>query len=132
MPKDYPDRPKYIKLYKEMAKKLASIQQSDGSWHSSLLDPESYPVKETSGTGFYTYALLWGMNNGILKDKKYRPVIEKSWKVLTSSVNPNGMLGFVQPVGAAPDKVDANSTETYGPGAFLLAGSELYLYLEKK
>lgn len=132
MPKNYPDRPKYIKLYKEMAKKLASIQQPDGSWHSSLLDPESYPVKETSGTGFYTYALLWGLNNGILKDKKYRPVIERSWKALTSSVHPNGMLGFVQPVGAAPDKVDANSTETYGPGAFLLAGSELYLYLQKK
>jgi len=27
--------------------------------------------------------------------------------------------------------VDENSTETYGPGAFLLAGSELYHYLNK-
>lgn len=78
MPKNYPDRPKYIKLYKEMAAKIASIQQADGSWHSSLLDPESYPVKETSGTGFYTYAILWGLNNGILDKKTYWPVIEKS------------------------------------------------------
>jgi unsaturated rhamnogalacturonyl hydrolase len=131
MPKNYPDRPKYIKLYKEMAAKIASIQQADGSWHSSLLDPESYPVKETSGTGFYTYAILWGLNNGILDKKTYWPVIEKSWKVLVSSVHNNGMLGYVQPVGAAPARVDENSTEAYGPGAFLLAASELHKYLKQ-
>jgi rhamnogalacturonyl hydrolase YesR len=131
MPKRYPDRGRYIKLYKEMAAKLASLQQSDGSWHSSLLDPDSYPVKETSGTGFYTYAILWGLNNGLLDKKTYWPVVEKAWKALAGSVHPNGMLGYVQPVGAAPDKVDENSTETYGPGAFLLAGSQLYNYLNK-
>ena len=131
MPKNYPDRPKYINLYKEMVAKLASLQQPDGSWHSSLLDPENYPVKETSGTGFYTYAILWGLNNKILDKKTYWPVVEKSWLALTSSVHKNGMLGYVQPVGAAPDKVDASTTETYGPGAFLLAASELHQYLKK-
>jgi rhamnogalacturonyl hydrolase YesR len=131
MPKNYPDRPRYIKLYKEMASKLASIQQADGSWHSSLLDPETFPVKETSGTGFYTYSILWGLRNGILDKKTYWPVVKNAWTALTSSVHPNGMLGNVQPVGAAPDKVDANTTETYGPGAFMLAGSELYQYLKK-
>jgi hypothetical protein len=40
------------------------------------------------------------------------------------------MLGYVQPIGAAPDKVDANTTQIYGVGAFLLAGSELYKYLK--
>jgi rhamnogalacturonyl hydrolase YesR len=131
MPKRYPDKEKYQNLLKEMAAKLASLQQSDGSWHSSLLDPDSYPVKETSSTGFYTYAILWGLNNGILDKKTYWPVVEKAWKALVSSVHPNGMLGYVQPVGAAPDKVDENSTETYGPGSFLLAGSQLYTYLNK-
>ena len=131
MPTSHPDRPRYVALYKQMATKIASLQQPDGSWHSSLLDPESYPVKETSGTGFYTYAILWGLNNKILDKNTYWPVIEKSWPVLLSAVRTDGMLGFVQPVGAAPDKVDENSTETYGPGAFLLAGSQLYLYLKK-
>lgn len=41
------------------------------------------------------------------------------------------MLGYVQPVGAAPARVDENSTETYGPGAFLLAASELHKYLKQ-
>ncbi|MBC7888387.1 MAG: glycoside hydrolase family 88 protein [Ferruginibacter sp.] len=130
MPENYPDRERFISLYKEMASKIASIQQPDGSWHASLLDPASYPIKEMSGTGFYCYALLWGLNNDLLDKKTYWPVVQKSWQVLVSSVHEDGMLGYVQPIGAAPDKVDANSTEIYGVGAFLLAGSELYKYIK--
>lgn len=129
MPANYHDKPKFITLYKEMASRIASLQQADGSWHSSLLDPESYPVKETSGTGFYSYALLWGINQKILKRKEYWPVVQKAWRALAGSVQPDGMLGYVQPIGAAPEKVDSNSTDTYGVGAFLLAASQLYKYL---
>ncbi|MBC8052660.1 MAG: glycoside hydrolase family 88 protein [Sphingobacteriaceae bacterium] len=131
MPKNHPDRKKFEKLYKDMAAKIASIQQTDGSWHASLLDPESFPVKETSGTGFYCYALLWGMNNGLIDKHAYWPVAKKAWEALASSVHPDGMLGYVQPVGASPDKVDKNSTEIYGVGAFLLAGTELYKFIPK-
>lgn len=128
MPKKYPDRKRFISLYKNMSAKIASLQQPDGTWHASLLDAESYPIKETSGTGFYTYALLWGINNKILDKKTYMPVVQKSWKALVACVQPGGMLGYVQPIGAAPDKVDENSTAVYGVGAFLLAGTELYKY----
>ncbi len=41
------------------------------------------------------------------------------------------MLGYVQPIGAAPDKVGENSTAVYGVGAFLLAGTELYKFFNK-
>lgn len=131
MPQNYPDRNRFISLYKDMAAKIASIQQPDGSWHASLLDPASYPIKEMSGTGFYCYGLMWGINNGVLDKKTYWPVIEKAWTVLASSVHEDGMLGYIQPIGAAPDKVDANSTEIYGVGSFLLAGSEIYKHLKK-
>jgi len=130
MPENYPGRIRFVNLYKDMAAKVASIQQPDGSWHASLLDPASYPIKEMSGTGFYCYGLMWGINNGLLDKNEYWPVIEKAWQVLTSSVHEDGMLGYIQPIGAAPDKVDANSTEIYGVGSFLLAGSELYKYLK--
>lgn len=130
MPNHYPDRARFVRLYKDMAAKIASIQQADGSWHASLLDPASHPAKETSGTGFYTYALLWGMNHGLLNKQEYWPVIRKAWTALSSSVHENGMLGNVQPVGAAPDKVDDSSTEIYGVGAFLLAGSELHEFIK--
>ncbi|MBW4889066.1 glycoside hydrolase family 88 protein [Mucilaginibacter sp. HMF5004] len=130
MPAKYPERKKFISLYKDMAARIASLQQPDGSWHASLLDPESFPVKETSGTGFYTYALLWGLNNKILDKKTYWPVVEKAWAALESSVHPDGMLGYVQKVGASPDKVDDSSTEVYGVGAFLLTGTQLCKYVE--
>lgn len=58
------------------------------------------------------------------------PVVNRAWGALAGSVHPDGKLGYVQPVGAAPDHVDADTTETYGPGAFLLAGSQLVKYLE--
>jgi len=130
MPKNYPDREKFILEFKQMAKKIAILQQSDGTWHASLLDPESYPNKETSGTGLFCYALAWGVNQKILSYNQYYPVISKAWKALTASVHADGKLGYVQPIGASPDKVTADDTEVYGVGAFLLAGSQM-LILQK-
>ena len=34
--------------------KSSTLQRPDGFWRASLLDPASYPMQETSGTGFYT------------------------------------------------------------------------------
>ena len=131
MPDDYPTRAKYIALYEEMAAKIASIQQPDGSWHTSLLDPARFDVIETSGTGFYTYAILWGLNNGILDKATYSPVAVKAWKALESAIQPNGMLGYVQPIGWQPAAATKESTAIFGVGAFLLAGTEMYKYTKK-
>ncbi|RKR80124.1 rhamnogalacturonyl hydrolase YesR [Mucilaginibacter gracilis] len=125
MPNTNANKTKLIKQYKELAQKIASLQQPDGTWHASLLDPESYPVKETSGTGLFCYALTWGINHNILPRKKYAPVVKRAWVALTSSVHPDGKLGYVQPIGASPEKVSFDDTEVYGVGAFLLAGSEM-------
>ncbi|MFC1564753.1 glycoside hydrolase family 88 protein [candidate division KSB1 bacterium] len=126
LPADYPDRNKYIDLFKEMAYKLVDIQPPDGLWRPSLLDPESYSAQETSGSGFFCYALAWGINQGILDKDTVFPAVKKAWKGLVDAVHLNGMLGFVQPVGQDPRKVTKDMTEIYGVGAFLLAGSEVY------
>ena len=125
MPSDYPDRPRFEELYKKISAKIASLQSADGSWHASLLDAKSYPEKETSGTGFYCYALAWGVNHDLLSYDKFNPVIEKAWEALISSVHADGKLGNVQQIGAQPESVDSNSTEVYGVGGFLLAGSQM-------
>ncbi len=125
MPADYPDRGRWVRLYRDMARTIASLQQPDGTWSSSLLNPNAYPDKETSGTGFYCYALAWGINHGLLSRHTYEPVVRKAWDGLTSSVHPDGKLGFVQEIGAAPGKVGYDDTEVYGVGAFLLAGTEV-------
>ena len=66
LPMNHPDRPRFEQLFKDMAAKILTCQQPDGLWRASLLDPDSYPLKETSGSGFYTYALAWGVNQGLL------------------------------------------------------------------
>src|SRR5260370_19040914 len=109
-----------------MAKAVLAAQQGDGLWHSSLLDPQSYPVKETSGSGFYAYALAWGVNQGLLDSAKFKPAIRKAWTALAGCVDTDGKLTHVQPIGSDPKKFADDSTEVYGVGAFLLAGSEFY------
>jgi len=126
LPKDYSVRAFYEKIYKEMADKIASLQQADGLWRASLLDPESYPGGEASGSGFYTYALAWGINNGLLNKDKFLPVVQKAWKGLNTLIQPDGHVGWCQPIGADPRmNFTAESWEVYGTGAFLLAGSEI-------
>lgn len=123
---DYPNRPFYEDLFVEMANRIVELQQSDGLWRVSLLDPDSYPGGEASGSGFYCYALAWGLNNGLLKDEKFLNAVRKAWIGLNGLVNEDGMLGWVQPIGGSPEKnYSENSWEVYGTGAFLLAGSEI-------
>jgi rhamnogalacturonyl hydrolase YesR len=125
LPADHPSRPRFEAQFREMAARIRGLQQPDGLWRSSLLDPEDYPLKETSGSGFYCYALAWGVNRGLLDRAAFAPAALKAWQALTDCVDADGKLTHVQPVGADPKKLDANSTETYGVGAFLLAGSEI-------
>lgn len=125
LPANWETQSFYIDLYKEMAARIAGLQRPDGFWKTSLLDPASYPDGETSGTGFYCYALAWGINKGYLEKEKYLPVVKKAWTSLTGVVNEAGRVGWVQPIGQDPRKVSEDSWEVFGTGAFLLAGSEV-------
>ena len=116
----------FLKIYKKMAAKLLEIQTPEGHWAMSLLGQAFYPTPETSGSSFFTYGLAWGINKGILEKAAYVPAVEKGWKALVSHVTEEGMLGYVQPIGAAPGKAWPDKTEVYGTGAFLSAGSEVY------
>ena len=126
LPKDRPRRQFYLALYKALMDRLLSLQQPDGLWRSSLLDPDSYPGGEASGSGFDVYAMAWGINNKVLQRDKFLPPVKKAWTALNGLVHPDGMVGWTQPIGADPKKnFNADSWEVYGAGAFLLAGSEV-------
>jgi rhamnogalacturonyl hydrolase YesR len=114
-----------------MATKIASLQDEDVYWHASLLDPVSYPNPETSSSSFFTYAIAWGINNGYLEKENFQPIAEKGWQALVKAVNPDRMLGWVQPVGQDPKTVKPEMTEVYGIGAFLLAWTEIYKMVKK-
>ena len=126
LPKGTRSRTFYEKLLVEMSEKIAGLQDTDGYWHASLLDPETYPNPETSGSGFFVYALAYGVRTGLLDKDKYLPVVWKGWAALEKAVLSDGKLGWVQPVGSNPRQTTKDMTEVYGVGAFLLAGSEVY------
>ncbi|VGO19183.1 glycoside hydrolase family 88 protein [Pontiella sulfatireligans] len=120
------DKEWFVGLYKDMAPAIAKLQTPQGHWAMSLLCADAYPTPETSGSSFFTYGLAWGINQGYLDRAAYAPVVLKGWDALVSHVTADGMLGYVQPVGAAPGQAWPDQTEVYGIGAFLSAGSEVY------
>ena len=131
LPTNYKQKEYFVTIYKDMAAKIFSLQQPDGSWHASLLDPASYPNPEMSATAFFVFGLAWGVNNGYLDKTTYLPAVEKGWKIMVSSVWPDGKVGFIQPIGADPKAVTREMTEVYGVGGFLMAGTQIYRMIEK-
>jgi unsaturated rhamnogalacturonyl hydrolase len=134
LPKRDPHYNEYLQDYKDMCAALLRLQREDGFWNVSLHDSTHFGGKETSGTALFTYGFAWGLNNGILDKKTYRPVVIKSWNAMVKEcVHPDtGMLGFVQGTGKEPKDgqpvsyTNVPDFEDYGIGCFLLAGSEMY------
>lgn len=125
IPAGDPRKQKYENLFKTMAARLIKLQQPNGFWPSSLLNKDQFNVPETSGTGFMTFGLAWGINSGLLSRAEYLPAVAAGWKGLASAVDETGKLGWVQQVGASPEKILPEDTQLYGVGALLLAASEV-------
>jgi len=132
LPKDSKYRAFYLDRFKQLAEGVARCQQAEGYWSRSMLCEDDAPGYETSGTAFFAYGLLWGVNNGILPAAKYKSVIDKAWKYLSEiALQSDGSIGFVQPIGEKPDPtrtVDAHSQAPFGTGAWLLAACEYAKY----
>ena len=132
LPKDSKYRAFYIDRFRKLAEGVARCQQEEGYWSRSMLCEDDAPGYETSGTAFFTYGMLWGVNNGILPASKYKPIIDKAWKYLsTVALQEDGSIGYVQPIGEKPDPtktVDAHSQAPFGTGAWLLAACEYAKY----
>lgn len=125
LPDDDPSRAKYVAQFKAMAAAVARRQGADGLWRPNLDDPQHIPVPESSGSGFFCYALAWGINRGILDRPTYEPVVKKAWRGLAGVIGPEGEVQYGQPVGDRPAAVKKETTHEYVTGAFLLAGSEV-------
>ncbi|MDO5447013.1 MAG: glycoside hydrolase family 88 protein [Prevotellaceae bacterium] len=132
MPKTYRHYDFFRDKYVRLAKAVAKIQQPEGYWTRSMIDPDQAPGPETSGTALFTYGMLWGINNGVLAKKDFKTTVKRAWRYLTkTALQPDGRVGYVQPIGerAIPGQtVDANSQSNFGVGAFLLAACEYARY----
>jgi rhamnogalacturonyl hydrolase YesR len=135
MPRDYRNRDIFVQRFQQLAEGVARCQQAEGYWSRSMLCEGDAPGPETSGTAFFCYGLEWGVNHGYLNKNTYGPVIEKAWNYLRSkALQPDGSIGFVQPIGEKPDPtkiVDSHSQAPFGTGAWLLAACERVRYLDE-
>lgn len=125
LPEEDPNYFRFVDLYRKMAKSILRAQGKDGLWRSNLADSEDYPNPESSSSAFFCYALAWGINQGLLPSTLYRSSVLRAWSGLVGCVHESGRLGWVQRVGASPEATTYDSTQEYGTGAFLLAGSEM-------
>ncbi len=126
-------RKSYVKTLKEMIEAIVPLQREDGFWNVSLMDPDHFGGKETTGTALILYGITWAVNNGEIKSKDYTPVIEKAWNALVKeSLHADGSLGFIQGNGTGPSDgqpVTEKAVQGFDDvalGCFLLAGSEVY------
>jgi len=132
-----PGKSKYRKEYtgtlKEMFEALIPLQRKDGFWNVSLKDSTHFGGKEVTGTALFVYGMAWGINEGLISKKQYKPVVMKAWNALIAeSLHQNGFLGYVQGTGKEPKDSqpvgyeNVPNFEDFGLGCFLLAGSEVY------
>lgn len=130
-----PKSKEYKELKKDfllMSKGLLNCQHEDGFWHASLVSDADYPTPEMTGTALFLYGMAWGIQQGLLKAKTYRPACDKAWQALASCVHNDGFLGWNQGTGKEPSAgqpVTFDSVpdfEDYGTGCFLLGASEYY------
>ena len=136
LPKTYANRTKFETQFKDMCAAIQAQQgfttPYDGMWTTNMLDHAStgsFPGPESIGTAFFCYAFAWGVRNGLLDSATYSQPITKAWRDLIKNIGADGRLLRCQHVDWGPTNMtaDLNNSAPEGEGAFLLAGSEMYL-----
>ncbi len=139
-PDNWEHRQLFLDIYKDYAKAIRDCQKVDdagrGFWTQSMLahtyscsddNPWGY---ETSGTAFFTYGFLWGINSGVLPVEEYIVCALRGWKYLTVvAIQDSGRIGYVQWVGGEAGRAAVyDNTQDFAVGATLLAGCEMAKY----
>ena len=116
-----------------MTEALVRCQRADGFWNVDLLDASNFGGKELTGTALFIYGMAWGVRHGILPEKRFLPIVARTWKAMVSEcLHPSGFLGYVQGTGKEPKDSQPVGYDVepdfddFGLGCFLLAGAEVY------
>jgi unsaturated rhamnogalacturonyl hydrolase len=125
LPKDDARRAFYVKNLQQMSASLAKLQGADGLWRPGMKDPTAWAEPEISGSTLIVFGLAYGVNEGYLDAKVYRPIITRAWAGIVKHIYADGRLADIQQTGPEPAPYKASASYTYGVGGFLLAGSEL-------
>lgn len=130
LPKEHPYHAEYLRDYLRMAGAIRDCQCGDGFWRANLLEPEAFPMPETSGTALNVLGLLIGIRDGFLEES-FLDCALKGFEALTcESLEENGRIGWVQEPNIQPGPVNREATNDYAVGTYLLICRELIEYQE--
>lgn len=128
LPKDHPDRPELLRIFKQQIIGFSRYQSETGLWHQ-LLDKED-SFLETSCTAMFTYAVAKGINEKWI-EPRYKTIALEGWKGIASMINDSGQVANTC-VGTSTStstiyyyKRPVSHNDIHGLGAVLLAGLEV-------
>jgi rhamnogalacturonyl hydrolase YesR len=90
LPANHPQRARIMEGYRNTMASLLKYQGKDGMWRQLLDHPEAWP--ESSCTAMFTFAMITGVKNGWLDEKRYGRAARKGWLGLVSYLDPNSDL----------------------------------------
>jgi unsaturated rhamnogalacturonyl hydrolase len=128
LPRDHPDRPELIRIFKQQILGFSRYQSEKGLWHQVLDREDSY--LETSCTAMFTYAVAKGVNEGWI-EPRYKTIALEGWKGIASMINEKGEVENIC-IGTGTStamihyyKRPVKTNDIHGLGAVLMAGVEV-------
>jgi unsaturated rhamnogalacturonyl hydrolase len=128
LPKDHPDRPELLRIFKQQILGFSRYQSEKGLWHQVLDREDSY--LETSCTAMFTYAVAKGVNEGWI-EPCYKTIALEGWKGIVSMINEKGEVENIC-IGTGTStamihyyKRPVKTNDIHGLGAVLMAGVEV-------
>jgi len=135
LPEDHPARPEVLKVFRQHAQGIASLQSGIGLWHQLLDRNDSY--LETSASAMFTYALARGCRMGWLDPAVYGPTAIAGWNGVASRITADGHVdGTCIGTTFAADYIYYYNRpmidDIHGYGPTLLAGSEILNFINDR
>lgn len=99
LPKTHKDYNRILKIYTDMVKGIKDFQDKQtGGWFF-VVDKPTQPLNfiDASGTAMFLYSVQRGIQLGILKEKEYSAVVQRSYAALKQFlvVNKNGLIDLI-------------------------------------
>ena len=90
LPADHAHYQEIVEGFHLMMTALVEYQSENGMWRQLLDDPESWV--ESSSTGMFTFAMITGVNLGLLDNQTFAPVARKGWLALVANINEESLI----------------------------------------
>jgi unsaturated rhamnogalacturonyl hydrolase len=124
-----PSHPLYRNLVEVTGKLMEGLRKTQdraGMWHTILDDPASYP--ETSATSMFCYGIMKLHRLNVLPESDVR-IAQQAWAAINERYVQEGLVTGVSAGTVPKDRSYYRSlpagTQTWGTGAYLMAGSEI-------